>query len=175
MNEDEFKLGMDTFDARWERVSSKGKRDVYFRSLHNLLSVGWGFIVEQAVDVFRTYPTPGEIKTLYSQFLRDNPNIFKSDIVDSDCSYCEGRGSFIYLKKCEIGYYEHISKCPHCKNRGRTKGLPELDRTQLEAMGYEVLPQTPQPRSPPGPTIKNKRKLVEKATQQSKAMFKGEC
>ena len=134
MNQQQFDFGMTRFDQRWERVSSKGKREVYFNSLKALHPKGWEDVVEQAVDSFKTYPTPGELKTLYSQFLRDNPHLMNLDVIESDCVHCEGHGSFTYLKHEETGIpYEFISKCPHCKNLGRTTGVPELDKNQLSS------------------------------------------
>jgi len=176
MNKTEFDMGMTTFDSRWERVSSKGKREVYFNSLKYLQPKGWTSIVEQAVDTFKMYPTPGELKTLYSQFLRDNPHLMNLDVIESDCVHCEGHGSFTYLKYEETGIpYEFISKCPHCKNMGRTTGVPELDKNQLERLGYKVLPWVRVPSVKPKEDIKDLPKLADVATQQSEGMFKGEC
>ena len=175
MNQQQFDFGMTRFDQRWERVSSKGKREVYFNSLKALHPKGWEDVVEQAVDSFKTYPTPGELKTLYSQFLRDNPHLMNLDVIESDCVHCEGHGSFTYLKHEDQGYYEFISKCPHCKNLGKTTGLPELDKNQLQRLGYTVLPWVREPTAGKRPTIKDLPKLAEVATQQSEGMFKGEC
>jgi len=174
MNRAEFDVGMKTFDDRWERVSSKGKREVYYRSLQHMMVRGWMNIVEQATDMYKSYVSPGELKVLYSQFLRDNPHLMNLDIIESDCVHCEGHGSFTYLKHEDQGYYEFISKCPHCKNLGKTTGLPELDKNQLQRLGYTVLPWVREPTAGKRPMIKDLPQLAEVATQQSEGMFKGE-
>ena len=174
MNQVQFDFGMTRFDQRWERVSSKGKREVYFNSLKDLHPKGWEDVVEQAVDSFKTYPTPGEIKTLYSQWLRDNPHMMNLDVVESECKHCQGFGFFTYLKHEDQGYYEFISKCPHCANMGSTKGLPEMDKHQLGRLGYTVLPWVREPKVLPKEEIKDLPQLAEVATQQSNEMFKGE-
>jgi len=175
MNQVQFDFGMTQFDQRWERVSSKGKREVYFKSLNNIQSKGWEEIVDQAVDTFKMYPTPGELKTLYSQWLRDNPHMMNLDVVESDCEYCEGHGSFTYLKYEDQGYYEFISKCPHCSNLGKTKGMPELDKHQLQRLGYTVIPWVRESTAGKRPMIKDLPKLAEVATsQEATELFKGE-
>ena len=176
MNEMEFKIGMDTFDGRWERVSSKGKREVYFKSLHDMHSRGWFTIIDQAVDSFKMYPTPGELKVLYSQFLRDNPQLQNTDVIESECVHCEGYGFFTYLKHEETGIpYEFISKCPHCKNIGFTTGMTHKDGKWLRAKGFTVIPWIREPTAGKRPMIKDVSKLAKVATQQSEGMFKGEC
>lgn len=176
MNQVQFDFGMTRFDQRWERVSSKGKREVYFNSLKDLHPKGWEDVVEQAVDSFRTYPTPGEIKTLYSQWLRDNPHLMNLDVIESECMHCDGHGSFTYLKHEETGIpYEFISKCPHCKNLGKTTGVPELDKNQLERLGYTVLPWVREPSVGKRQTVNDVSKLAEAATKPIEGMFKGDC
>jgi len=174
MNQVQFDFGMTRFDKRWERVSSKGKREVYYKSLNALHAAGWEEIVEQAVDNFKAYPTPGELKALYSQWIRDNPHMANLDVVDSECDHCQGFGFFTYLKHQDIGHYEFISKCPHCSNMGSTKGLSEMDSHQLGRLGYEVLPWVREPSLKPKEDIKDLPQLAEVATQQSDVMFKGE-
>lgn len=62
-------------------------------------------------------PTPGEIKKLYGEFKRYNPDKFiGSDQEQEECEYCGSQGRIVAWKITETFPYEYDLACGHCNN-----------------------------------------------------------
>ena len=74
-------------------------------------------IVDQILDASKTMPTPGDVKKLYGEIKRYNPNKFlPTDQEIESCQYCHGEGRIIAWKIMEDFPYEYDLACAYCNN-----------------------------------------------------------
>ena len=160
----EFEKIFAKLDSRFKNgnQSKDDFKQLYYEELKNLTTVAWFDIVRRAIRDLRTMPTPGELLGFWYEYLKTHPELVQTDVVDEWCDYCEGRGSFGYIRyKNNNTPYEFISKCPHCRNLGSTNGLPEWDEAEIKRRGFQVVKHG---KAQPNEVIKDMDTLVDIST-----------
>ena len=148
-------------DARFNRGTKQEARKIYFDDLSGVPHDAWMDIVRKSCRDFKTFPTPGELLQLWYEYLKTHPELVEPDVIEEECNYCDSFGFLIYTRPDRGPWYELISKCPHCRNLGDNKFVPNMDRQQIQAKGYTVVDRC---LDKPSYTIKDMGTLVDKAT-----------
>jgi hypothetical protein len=74
-------------------------------------------IVDQIIDTSKYMPTPGEIKSAFGEYRRNNPGKFiDPDHPIQECDTCNGKGIILAWKESPAAVYEYGFACGHCEN-----------------------------------------------------------
>jgi hypothetical protein len=134
---------MKKLDDRFKggKSTSKDMLDVYFETLCEIPNQVFKYIIKQIILYQKTYPTPGEILGLWTEWQRQHPEKIIKNQAKTECMECDGKGWIEYLKIDEMIRREYlfIAKCARCDNYGFARGVPVMTKEALRRKGYEIV------------------------------------
>jgi len=156
-----FEKGLKLLDHRFRggKSTPEATGKLYFSRLQSIPSEAWLWICEAAIEDFKVFPTPGELRKLWHEWRAKNPERIAKP-PKTDCPECLGRG-LIWARKPVVdlerlfGHYEQttVFRCAKCQNwQGQ---VPEYTKSTtvsaLRADGYQV--ELIDPQDPPPPEV----------------------
>lgn len=142
MQKAEFMDGFRSLAGRWGRKPTAEQSEIYFNVLSFIPTAAWREIIQHVIERFKQFPTPGELKDVWTEWRKSNPSRVVGGIEKSDCEECGGEGVLYGVKNDGKGYpYEPMFYCASCKNARNRK--PEVDKirvtkAQLVEWGYHL-------------------------------------
>ena len=163
-------MDTNTFSKQMKRLDDRfksGKKladstaHVYYEELSDIPEEPFKIVIKKIISSGKFYPTPDDIRGLYSEWLREHPERIISDRVDEFCAECGGKG-FLEYEIDELGHHVRIAQCKYCQNYPMANGVPKLSKQDIENLGYKIH-KRPKAKGEKVRSVKNIQTLIKKA------------
>jgi hypothetical protein len=170
----EFEPGMRRLASRFSKRINDELIDIYYQRVKRLPEKAWREIVDIIIDESRYFPTPGELKRLWWQWLDDHPSL-KVKRRYLPCDYCNGEGALTERRLIRspirgIGTmeYDSLCRCGHCENWrevGYSQDVPIRTAAEVQKMGKWIVAGVPVSEERPWPARFMKGRSVNDITK----------